>query len=130
MQTGDGGDTEIGWLRVNCGDGTLRIGDGGETEIGQRSTGAADVRGVVVASAGQGPLGRPRDGSDEGDVEEKWASKRGGIRATRSDAGGGEGEGSAGAAGVLTTRSLVGVLCRMSQICCFALGGNWARVSG
>ena len=83
----------------------MRAGDGGETEIGRRSTGAADVRGVVVASAGQG-------------------------RATRSDTGGGEGEGSAGAADVLATRSLVGVLCRMSQICCFASGGNWARVSG
>jgi len=57
LRTGNGGDTEIGWLRVNGGDGTLRIGDGGETEIGRRSTGAADVRGVVVASAGQGPLG-------------------------------------------------------------------------
>jgi len=63
------------------------------------------VRGVVVASAGQGQV-------------------------MRSDAGGSEGEGLAGAAGVLATRSLVGVLCRMSQICCFASGGNWARVLG
>jgi len=88
------------------------------------------VRGVVVASAGQGPLGRLSDGGNEGNVEEKRASERGGILATRSDADGGEGEGSAGAAGMLATRSLMGVLCRMSQICCFASGGNWARVSG
>jgi len=92
--------------------------------------GAADVRGVVVASAGQGPLGRPSDGSDEGDVEEKWASERGDIQAMRSDADSGESEGLAGAAGVLAMRSLMGVLCRMSQICCFASGGNWAWVSG
>ena len=90
----------------------------------------ADVRGIVVASAGQGPLGQPSGGGDEGNVKEKWALERGGILATRSDADGGEGEGSAGAAGMLATRLLMGVLCRMSQICCFALGGNWAWVSG
>jgi len=88
------------------------------------------VRGVVVASAGQGPLGQPSNGGDKGDVKEKQASERGGIWATRSDADGGEGEGSAGAASMLAMRSLMGVLCRMSQICCFALGGNWARVLG
>jgi len=115
---------------VGGGGETLRTGDGGKTEIRQRSTGAADVRGVVVASAGQGPLGWPSDGGDEGDVEEKRASGRGGIWATRSDTGGGEGEGLAGTAGMLATRLLVGVLCRMSQICCFASGGNWAWVSG
>ena len=71
------------------------------------------MRGVVVASAGQGPLGRPSDGSDEGDVKEKWASGKGGGQAMRSNAGGGEGEGSAGAAGVLATRSTgeVGISC-------------------
>jgi len=89
-----------------CGGGEiLQISDGSKTEIGWQSMGVADVRGVVVASAGQG-------------------------QATRSDTGGSEGEGLAGAASMLAMRSLVGVLCRMSQICCFVSGGNWAWVSG
>ena len=47
----------------------MQGGDGGDTEIGWWSAGVADVQGTGVASAHQGPLGRPSDGSAEGEIE-------------------------------------------------------------
>jgi len=126
-RTGNGSDTESGWLRVDGG-WTAQIDDGDDA----LQTGGGGGSSTKLGCFGAG----------------------GGNRATRSKTGGGTGEGSAGRAGVLAARSVSGVstsgtggegaggaselwavdcgsgLCRMSRICCLKLGGKLARTSG
>ena len=74
LQIDDGGETEIGRLGTG----------GGRTERGWSETGATGVRDVVVAMR-RGPLGLLNDGGDEGDVEGKRASGKGGVLYGRRD---------------------------------------------
>jgi len=133
-RTGDGGDAESGWLRVDSG-WTARIDDGDDA----LQTGSGGGSSTKLGCFGAG----------------------GGNRATRSETGDSTGEGSAGRAGALAARSVSGIstsgtggegalvggegaggaselwavdcgsgLCRMSWICCLKLGGKLARTSG
>ena len=90
MWTGGGGGTKVGCFGAGGGGERLRAGCSGDTENEWRIVGIAEVGGVGVVSAQQGPLGRPSDGGE----------------ATRSETGDGAGVGAADRAGALATKSV------------------------
>jgi len=141
---GGGGSTKVGCFGVGGGGETLQAGGSGSTDNERRIVGTAEVGGVGVASARQGPLGRPSDGgkatrSETGDGVGAGAADRAGALATKSVdkvgvsgvGGGGVQAGDEGAGGISELWAACGSgLCRMSRISCLKSGGNLARTSG
>ena len=126
LQTGSGGGggSRLGCFGVGGGGETLQAGGSSDTELGQWSTGAADVQGTGVASACQGPLGRPSDGSAvTRSVGKVGVSGAGGKGVWVGDDGVGRISG-------LWAVDCDGELCRMSRICCLKAKGSQVRTSG
>jgi len=124
-QTGDGGNTESGWLQVDS-SWTVRIDDGGDTLW----TGSGGSSGTKVGCFGVGGSSEMLQAGSSGDTEnEQWIAgmaEVGGVgvasaqqghlgrpsdggRATRSKTGDGTGVGAVDRAGALAARSVSGV---------------------